>query len=176
MEVTAYLRHLKISPRKVRRVVDLVKNLSVPRAEAELEVRPELAAKPLRKLLAAAMSRVKDVSEATPDEVEIASFRVDVGPTAKRFKPRSRGMANPIARRTSHISLILRIPDRPRKKRSDRVVKEVSPPREAVVREDQGEDAELKPTAARSPEKITKPRMRPRVPRLGRRFFQRKSV
>jgi large subunit ribosomal protein L22 len=105
----AKLSHLRISPRKVRLVVDLVRGKSVSQAFALLSFTRKKAADPVQKLLKSAVANaaendgIRDV-----DNLVIDRITVDEGPTLKRYMPRARGRATPIRKRTSHIQISLR--------------------------------------------------------------------
>ena len=103
----AKLNYLKIAPRKVRSVADLVKGLSANEAEAQLLVQRRRPAKALLKLLRSAVANAKSNKRWNPDHLFIADFRVDQGPMIKRFLPRARGSASPIQKKMSNVTLIL---------------------------------------------------------------------
>ncbi len=102
----AKLNYLKIAPRKVRLVANLLKKRSVIEAEAELLYRPQRAAQPLLKLLRSAISNAvsKDFKK---ENLFISDIRVDQGPMLKRWMPRAQGRATPIHKKMSHIILVL---------------------------------------------------------------------
>lgn len=185
MQVTAQLRNLHMSPRKVRRVVNLVRGLPVVLAEAELSVRPERAAEPLRKLLQSAVANARHRTEASTEQMRIVSMVVNEGRATRRFRPRSRGMAHPILRRTSHVSVVLDVleaagrPKRPPQKRgSASAAPVVDAKRSVAPASPQTQQEAARPERQRAPERSAahvRPRM-PRLPKINRRFFQRKSV
>jgi len=106
-DIIAHLRHLHIAPRKTRRVAQALRGKSVKQAETQLRFMNKAAALPLLKLLRSAMANAKHNFQLDTDRLAVRSVRVDGGPALKRFVPRSRGMANPIRKRSSHITLIL---------------------------------------------------------------------
>ena len=106
-EIKANLKYLKISPRKVRLVADLMRGKSVEEAEAVLHFLKKRASEPLRKLLKSATANAKHNFNVERENLAIKSIRVDQGPTLKRFMPRARGTAASIKKRSSHVSLIL---------------------------------------------------------------------
>lgn len=106
-DVTARLRYLRIAPRKARRVAQTIQGKSAKQAETQLRFMHKSAAMPLLKLLRSAMANAQHNFQLDADRLSVRSARVDGGPALKRFVPRSRGMANPIHRRTSHVTLIL---------------------------------------------------------------------
>ena len=101
--------HIRISPRKVRMVVDTVRGKSVSQALSILGFTRKKAALPVQKLLKSAVANA--VENGGVNDVEtlvIDRIMVDEGPTLKRYMPRARGRATPIRKRTSHIRIILR--------------------------------------------------------------------
>jgi large subunit ribosomal protein L22 len=105
-EVKAELNNYRQSPRKVRLVAGTVRGKSVEQALTILSFVPKRAALPLQKLLASAVANAKNLSVPTENLI-VKSLTVDKGATLYRRLPRSRGMANPIRKRTSHVSVIL---------------------------------------------------------------------
>lgn len=106
----ASLNNYRQSPRKVRLVADLVRGKRVAEAEAELKNLTKRAALPLAKTLRAAIANAAastQVSAADRERLVVKSVRVDKGPTLKRIRPRARGTASRINKRTSHISVTL---------------------------------------------------------------------
>jgi large subunit ribosomal protein L22 len=105
----ASVTHVRISPRKVRMVVDTVRGKSVSQAMSILEYTRKKAAQPVQKLLKSAVANaVENDGVSDVDNLVIDQIAVDEGPTLKRFTPRARGRATPIHKRTSHIRIALR--------------------------------------------------------------------
>jgi large subunit ribosomal protein L22 len=105
----ASAKNVRISPRKVRMVVDTVRGKSVSQAMNILMFTRKKAAKPVQKLLRSAVANANEndgISEV--DDLFIDRIMVDEGPTLKRYTPRARGRATPIHKRTSHIQIVLR--------------------------------------------------------------------
>ncbi len=101
--------HVRISPRKVRMVVDTVRGKSVSQAMNILAFTRKKAARPVQKLLKSAVANaVENDGVGDVDSLVIERIAVDEGPTMKRFTPRARGRATPIRKRTSHIRIVLR--------------------------------------------------------------------
>jgi len=107
MEVKAKAKHIKISPRKVRLVVDIVRGKNVGNALNQLKFTNKKAAGPIQKLIDSAIANAINDFELTKDNLFIKEIRVDEGATMKRWMPRARGRATPIRKRTSHITLVL---------------------------------------------------------------------
>jgi large subunit ribosomal protein L22 len=101
--------HIRISPRKVRMVVDTVRGKSVSQALSILGFTRKKAALPVQKLLKSAVANaVENDGINDVETLVIDRIMVDEGPTLKRYMPRARGRATPIRKRTSHIRVILR--------------------------------------------------------------------
>jgi large subunit ribosomal protein L22 len=105
-EAKAQLNDYRQSPRKVRVVADTVRGKSVDGALNILTFIPKRAGLPLKKLIASAYANLPAGRQALANVV-IKEIKVDTGTTLYRRRPRSRGMANPIRKRTSHISVTL---------------------------------------------------------------------
>lgn len=108
MESKAILRYARITPRKARRIVQLVKGRKAGDALLSLKFMPYRGARFLEKILKSAMSNAeqKDANIDSEDLI-ISTAYVDEGPVMKRVSPRAMGRANVIKKRTSHITLIL---------------------------------------------------------------------
>ncbi|UOQ57957.1 50S ribosomal protein L22 [Leucobacter allii] len=116
VESIARVRHIRITPQKARRVVDLVRGKNAQEALAILKFAPQAASEPIFKLVASAIAnaRVKADKEnlrLNEDELVIARAFVDEGATLKRFRPRAQGRAFRINKRTSHITIVLQSAD-----------------------------------------------------------------
>lgn len=107
MEVTAKLSNLRISPRKVRLVADLIRGSSVKEARGRLSFLVKKTSSPLLKLLDSAAANAKHNFKLNPDEMYISNISVDGGPVLKRTMPRAMGRSYLIRKRTSHINLTL---------------------------------------------------------------------
>ena len=107
MPVTAKLNYLRIAPRKVRLLADLIRGKSVEQAQSILSFTTKRASQPLSKLLKSAMASAKNQSKAQTQDLYISKITVDEGPKLKRFMPRARGSAYEIQKKSSHITLVL---------------------------------------------------------------------
>jgi large subunit ribosomal protein L22 len=112
MEATAKLRYLRIAPRKVRVVADLIRGQNVDRALSQLAYVEKRAAEPLAKLLRSAVANAEKAHEKAAagrsfdaDRLVVKSLMVDQGPSLRRFMPRAMGRAFKVLKKTSHISL-----------------------------------------------------------------------
>lgn len=106
-EVKAKLRFLKIGPRKVRLVVDLVRGKKISKAVEILSLLNKKAARPVLKLILSAVANAKNNFSIEEKTLKLKSITVDEGPTLKRWMPKARGRATPIRERSSHITVIL---------------------------------------------------------------------
>lgn len=108
MEARAVLRYLRMSPRKVRPVADLVRGRSVEEALGVLSVTPRAAAQPLAKLIRSALANAMQMGEGVEaDRLYVKRITVDQGPTLRRYRPRAMGRVGIIRKRTSHITVVL---------------------------------------------------------------------
>ncbi len=107
MKVDAKLNYLRMSPRKVRLVADLIRGRKVSEAKVKLQFVPNKAAEPVEKLLKSAVANAEHNFELSEKDLYVAEIRVDEGPTLKRWRPRARGATNQIQKKTSHITLVL---------------------------------------------------------------------
>lgn len=107
MEVKAQLRYLRQAPRKTRLIADLIKGATVEEAEKQLKFSPKRGASSLSKLLQSAVSNAKNNFQLDKENLYVKEIRVDKGSILKRYRPRARGRATMIRKRTSHISLVL---------------------------------------------------------------------
>jgi large subunit ribosomal protein L22 len=103
----ASLHYLRISPRKVRLVANIIKKLSVNEAEAQLMLHPRRPAATILKLLRSAVSNAKN-KKLDESKLFISDIRVDQGPILKRWIPRAQGRATPIHKNTSHVEITLK--------------------------------------------------------------------
>jgi large subunit ribosomal protein L22 len=116
VESIARVRHIRVTPMKARRVVNMIRGKQAQEALAILKFAPQGASEPVYKLVASAIAnaRVKaDASNTYLDEQDlyVSSAFVDEGTTLKRFQPRAQGRAFRINKRTSHITVVLATPD-----------------------------------------------------------------
>ena len=106
-EVPAQLNYLRMSPRKVREVADVIRGRPVQAAQEYLKFLSKSPRAPLAKLLKSAVHNAKHNYGLEPEKLFIKELRVDGGPTLKRQMPRAFGRAFPIRKRSSHITLVL---------------------------------------------------------------------
>lgn len=106
-EASATLRYVRMSPRKARPVVDLIRGCPVSDALALLKFTPRAAARVVQKVLLSAVANGQQAGKeiGDVDELRVSQAYVDVGPTLKRFQPRAQGRAFSIHKRMSHITI-----------------------------------------------------------------------
>jgi large subunit ribosomal protein L22 len=107
MEARAKARYVRVTPRKARRVVDLIRGMPADQAQATLAFAPQSASDPVGKVLASAIANAAHESHADAGSLVVTRAWVDEGPTLKRFRPRAQGRGYRINKRTSHITVIV---------------------------------------------------------------------
>ena len=107
-EVKAKLNYLRIAPRKVRLVADLIRGQEAKKALTILQFTNKKAAKHLTKLIKSAIANAVNNFQLQEENLYIAKLLVNEGPKLKRWRPRARGRAYEIQKKTSHITLILK--------------------------------------------------------------------
>ena len=111
MEARAYLKHARISPRKVKIVLDLIRGKDSKYAMAILLNTPKAASEYLIKVLKAAAANAEQNHHMDPDNLYVAECFVGPGPIIKRIRPQSHGRAHRILKRTSHVTMVLKEKD-----------------------------------------------------------------
>jgi large subunit ribosomal protein L22 len=117
VEAIARVKHIRVTPMKARRVVNLVRGKQAQEALAILKFAPQGASEPVYKLVASAMANARVKADAANEfldeqDLVISAAYVDEGTTLKRFQPRAQGRAFQILKRTSHITIVVSTPDR----------------------------------------------------------------
>ncbi|MBI4758621.1 MAG: 50S ribosomal protein L22 [Chloroflexi bacterium] len=107
MQVRAVARYIGLSPRKVRLVVDTVRGKPVGEALAVLRYLPNAAAREVAKVVKSAVANAEQNNHLSAEDLYIASISADEGPSLKRWRPGARGRANPIRKRSSHITVVV---------------------------------------------------------------------
>src|SRR5688572_558781 len=107
MKITAQHRDARMSPRKIRLLRAVVRGLPAAEARQQLHYLPGKAAHLIREVLASAVANAQHNFDIAEDKLVIADVIVDGGLVMKRFRPVSRGMAHPILKRSSHITVVL---------------------------------------------------------------------
>lgn len=120
VEASATLRFVRMSPRKARPVVDLIRGCPVNDALALLKFTPRAAARVVQKVLLSAVANGQQAGKeiGDVDDLRVSQAYVDVGPTLKRFQPRAQGRAFSIHKRMSHITVAVAPVEAKAKKKS----------------------------------------------------------
>ena len=105
---TAKATYIRIAPRKVQIVLDLIRNQPADKAMAILKYTPKAACEPLMKLLKSAIANAENNNNMDVSKLYVAECSVSQGPTLKRIRPRAQGRAFRINNKTSHITLVLK--------------------------------------------------------------------
>ena len=105
MSTSAKLTNTRLSPQKMRLVADQVRGLPVEKAIDVLTFSNKKAAAVIKKVLESAIANAEHNDGADIDELMVAEILVDAGPTMKRLRPRARGRADRIIKRTSHVKV-----------------------------------------------------------------------
>ena len=107
MKSMAVAKYIRLSPRKVRLILDQIRGKSVEEAINLISFTPQKGAKVLLKLINSAVANAEQGSDVDVDKLYIQKIFADEGPTLKRFRPRAMGRATRIRKRTSHLTVIL---------------------------------------------------------------------
>ncbi len=107
MEIKAAAKFIRISPRKIRLIMDQVRGKKVEVAVNSLSFAPQKGARILKKLINSAIANAEQNSSINIDSLYIKRVYADEGPTLKRWRPRAQGRATRIRKRTSHLTVVL---------------------------------------------------------------------
>ena len=107
MEARASVKHIRTSPRKMRRVVDLIRGQHVEEARRILRFSPLGATRDVEKLLNSAVANAEQQPGIISENLMVSRAWVDEGPTLKRFRPRAYGRATRVRKRTAHVTLVV---------------------------------------------------------------------
>lgn len=115
MEAKASARHLRVTPMKARRVVNLIRGKQANEALAILKFAPQAASEPVFKVVQSAVANARVLADRdsvafSENDLYISEIFVDEGPTMKRFQPRAQGRAYQIKKRTSHVTVVVATP------------------------------------------------------------------
>lgn len=171
MTVKASLKYLRMSPRKVRLVADLVRGRSVTDADKILSFVVKRSSDPVAKLLQSAVANAEHNYGIKKEKLYISEIKVDGGPTLKRFMPRARGSVSPIAKKTSHITVTLKergsekTERKGKREKIKRVYQQEKPKEGKSVRSSEGKDSTKNiPSEGRTGDAVKK------------KIFRRKSI
>jgi len=179
-QIVAKLRHLRISPKKVRYLARLVKGMGIVQAESQLQHAHKKASEPLVKLVRSAAANAQHNFQLSKTDLYIRNITVDPGPSLKRWMARAMGRATPILKRTSHVTVVL--DTRTAKAKKEKVFKEEAP--EIMKAPAHYRETEEHRDAARKEEfkdlkEVKAPKLqasKPKLPSIQKRFFRRKAV
>jgi len=107
METSAVAKFVRISPRKIRLIMDQVRGKKVEEALNRLSFAPQKGARILKKLIDSAVANAEQNSGVDVDALFVKRVYADEGPTLKRFRPRAQGRATRIRKRSSHLTVVL---------------------------------------------------------------------
>lgn len=105
METQAVLKFIRLSPRKARFVADLVRGKKVDEAVNILKFSTNRSARIIKKVLDSAIANAENNNGADVDELKVKTITIDEGPRMKRIRPRAKGRADRIVKRTAHITI-----------------------------------------------------------------------
>jgi large subunit ribosomal protein L22 len=175
MAITAKLNYLRMSPRKVRLVVDAIRGMDADEAGVYLERSSKRAAMVVGKLLKSAVANAEHDFQKDPSLLYVQTISVDGGPILKRFRSRAFGRASDIHKHTSHITLILGERETARKKRF--AVERTSKPKTSETLEEMSHGKKDKESEfGLKGAKKEKKGVQKKVTDISKRFFRRKSV
>jgi large subunit ribosomal protein L22 len=139
----AVAKHVRISPNKARRVVNLVRGLPAKEALTVLQFAPQAASEQVYKVLASAIANAENNERLDPDALLVSEAFVDEGPTLKRFRPRAQGRAYRIRKRTCHITIAVEAIQVARPAKKAAAAKKTAPVKKAVpAAQDSGAEPE----------------------------------
>lgn len=108
MEAKAHAKYIRMSPRKIRAILDLIRGKNVGEALAITKHTPRAAAPVVEKVLKSAMANAENNHGMDVSKLYVAETYADLGPTLKRFRPRAHGRGYRILKRSSHVTVVLR--------------------------------------------------------------------
>lgn len=177
-----YLRYLRIAPRKVRLVADLIRDKRVDKAQVTLKFTSKRAAAPILKLLNQAVANAKAKFDVQEDNLRILKITVDEGPKLKRQLPRARGRADIMHKKTSHITLFIEeIEKRAKKVKKPKIQKTAKAKKEQELKgEEKPEESQVTTEDKDFSKKVRQrdnfERSRAKETKGLRRFFRRKAI
>ena len=107
MQVRARAKAIQMSPRKVQLLVETIRGIPAADALAQLQFQPQRAARAVWKVVRSAIANAENNYSLDADDLYVVSATADQGPRQKRFRARSRGMASPYVKRTTHITVVV---------------------------------------------------------------------
>ena len=178
-QITAQLNYLRISPRKVRAVAELLKGLDVDLAQAQLKYLVKKPSRPLLKLLNSAASNAKNNLGLEKHHLYIKEIIVNEGMKLKRYKPKGFGLSMPIQKKTSHIKIVLDEISGEKRKKKEALLAKLPKPIEVKKDKEEKKEIEEKKVKAEKPKKEERKIGKKEgfgIKNLGRRLFRRKAI
>ena len=192
MQSKAHLRHLRMSPRKVRLVTDLIRGAESKKAQEQLKFIPKKASEPVLKLLNSAIANAKNNFKLEENNLFISEIFVNEGQTLKRWRARAMGRSAPIMKRTSHITIVLdeikptQVSKKKKKKEAKpKIIKKTELKKEKISKKAETEEKIIPPKKEEKPEdekwekkreKFSKQQAARKFSRAGEKMFRRKSI
>lgn len=134
MKITAKNNYLRIAPRKVRTVCDLIRDMEIEEALVQLQRANKKAAKPIKKLLESAIANADHNYGISREDLDLKEIKADKGPTLKRWQPRAFGRTTSIDKRTSHVTVHLTPKEGVKAEKKEEQAKEVETKQEAPTK------------------------------------------
>ncbi len=182
MPVTAKLNYLRIAPRKVRLIANLIRGKTVNEAQSVLKFTVKKSTEPLLKLLNQAVINARNNFQLEADNLYVSKITVDEGPKLKRWRPRARGQAYEIQKKTSHITIVLDQISGKKKKVSKKKKPLTSGKSRAPVSQEGKKPDQAKEESDKKVFKTEKPKLRPETEKPKpksrkniKKLFRRKS-
>ena len=174
MEIKARLKYLRIAPRKVRLVADLIRGEKATEAQAILRYVNKRASLPLLKLLNSALASAKNDFQIEAKDLYVKKITVDEGPKLKRWRAQARGITHEIQRKSSHINIVLdELTRGKRKTKVSKKPKAVKKPKKPKEISEKIAEKKVKPKVPKAiPQKIAK---KPTIEKKTKRMFRRKA-
>lgn len=182
MQVKSKAKYIRISPRKVRLVAQLIQGMDVEEARLQLQFLSKRVTQPILKLLNSAISNAKQNFSLEENNLYIAKIIIEQGPTLRRWRARAFGRAAPIRKRSSHITLVLdeKVETKKKPAKKEKIVEPVEKKEEKKETVEEIKEKEVRKPAIekRVPPKPEKKKIstQERLAKLGKRIFRRKSV
>lgn len=174
MQSTAKLKYLRIAPRKIRLIADLIRNKSAEEAQSILSFSTKKSADPLLRLLRQAIANAKNEFNLKESDLYISKITVDEGPKLKRWRARSRGQAFEIQKKTSHINLVLsEIKGVSIKKTKKKITKK---PKAEKVKAEDISGKKPKANIKKKEFRAQKETLKPKAGKSSRKIFRRKAI
>jgi len=174
MEIKASLNYLRIAPRKVRSIIDLIRGKEIQDAEKQLKFITRRAAGPILKVLKSAIANAKSNFSVDKENLFIKEIKVNDGVPYKRSIPMSRGRAYPIMKRTSHIIILLGVKEGVKIEKKQSAIEQVKPETSKETEKKQEEVKKATKTVIKKSVKDSA--LKPTKQNWVKRIFRRKSI